>query len=500
MKGVETRSKILVFVAISFTLLALQGQVAAQHTRYKLIDIGTLGGPASYFTDPGIGPGSQVLNNKGMLAGKATTSTPDPLCGLPNCFGAHVFRWDKGVLTDLGTLPGGQNSDVGGINASGWIAGGSENGDIDPFLGIPVSHAVLWKGDKPLDLGTLGEGLDSIALQVSDGGQVIGISTINTTPDPISGFSGAVHPFLWEKGVLHDLGTLPGDSDAFAAPGCESVRKNLVTGASLGIDPATGNVGARPFLWKDGSMIDLGTFGGTMISGDPGETCVNNRGQVAGAMSLAGDQIFHPFFWDHGVLTDLGILGGTIGQVWWLNDAGDVVGGTTTSGDELFHATIWRKGVIHDLGTLEGDCFSVAEAINSNDQIVGRSQSCDLNNSRDVLWDKDSIVDLSTLIDGNSSLQLIDVRYINDRGEIAGRGLPAGCDDLESCGHDFLLIPCDEAGAQCGANVGAQTPASIATTRGTSGSPFNGKDFAARLGARSVQPFHIPPLPMHKSR
>src|SRR6266566_3590842 len=102
-----------------FAALALPGELAAQHTRYKLIDIGTFGGPASYFTSPGIGPGSQVLSNRGMLAGKADTPIPDPngpdpnSCAVPSCFDTHVFRWDKGVLTDLGALPGGNNSDVG---------------------------------------------------------------------------------------------------------------------------------------------------------------------------------------------------------------------------------------------------------------------------------------------------------------------------------------------------------------------------------------------------
>ena len=52
------------------------------------------------------------------------------------------------------------------------------------------------------------------------------------------------------------------------------------------------------------------------------------------------------------------------------------------------------------------------------------------------------VVDLNTAIPTNGALTLVDGRNINDRGEISGRGLPSGCDDLDACGHDFLLIPC----------------------------------------------------------
>src|SRR5436190_17885415 len=102
----STTSKSFVVIAL-FVTLALPIKAAAQHTQYRLIDIGTLGGPASYFTDPGVGPQTYVLNNRGMLAGKADLPTPDT-CP-PVCF-QHVFRWYRGVLTDLGTLPGGNNS------------------------------------------------------------------------------------------------------------------------------------------------------------------------------------------------------------------------------------------------------------------------------------------------------------------------------------------------------------------------------------------------------
>jgi hypothetical protein len=54
------------------------------------------------------------------------------------------------------------------------------------------------------------------------------------------------------------------------------------------------------------------------------------------------------------------------------------------------------------------------------------------------------MVDLNTLIPPNASLYLIETLAINDRGEIAGDGLPAGCGDDGTCGHAYLLIPCDE--------------------------------------------------------
>ena len=297
---------------------------------------------------------------------------------------------------------------------------------------------------------------------------------------------------------MRDLGTL-GGPDAFAFPGCGTQRNNLVTGFSLideVVNPTTGFPTVHPFLWEDGNMIDLGTLGGTTVAQDPG-SCVNNRGQVAGASTLPGDSILHPFFWEHGVLTDLGTLGGDFGLVWWLNDAGDVVGGTSTAGEEFFHATLWRKGVIKDLATLEGDCFSFAGAISSHDQIVGASFACDGSVARAVLWDKEAIVDLNTVIPENSSLQLVEARYVNNRGDIAGRGLPAGCDDLDACGHDFLLIPCDNTAA-CEGDTGATTPANrnnaAEITKRSSISTRTSRTPMQRLAgwrARLAQRYHI---------
>jgi probable HAF family extracellular repeat protein len=432
--------------------LGIPAQLAAQHTQYKLIDLGTFGGPASYLTDPGNGRSILVLNNQGMVAGRASTSTPDP--NAPNCLDvdcylAHAFRWNGGVLSDLGTLPGGNFSQASGINERGWVAVDGTNGEIDPLTGFPASRGALWRDGQLIDLGTLDGGLEVDAVYVNNGGQVVGFASVGTSPDP-SGFSfiGApIHPFIWKDGVMRDLGTF-GGPDALPASNCNNQRENLVAGAFLtdsSPDPNTGMYPVSAFLWDNGKMTNVGTLGGTELFE---LLCTNNAGQVAGGSTLAGDLVMHALLWDKRSMHDLGTLGGTFSTASWLNDAGEVVGGATTTGDESFHATLWRNGKIIDLGTLEGDCASFALANNAQGQVLGESYPCDGRMQRTFLWDRGSIIDLNTVIPSGSDLQLAWATNINDRGEIVGRGLPPGChedDQSRTCGHAFLLVPCGTA-------------------------------------------------------
>ena len=150
-----------------FAALALPGELAAQHTRYKLIEIGTFGGPASYVNSVSLIGSPDQVNSSGTTVGGALTSisttsaSNNPIvCGgiegiLPLV--NHAFQWQNGVLTDLGSLVGPNNCSVAlSINASGEISGRSENGVIDSVLGLNAVHAVLWKNGQILDLGTLG--------------------------------------------------------------------------------------------------------------------------------------------------------------------------------------------------------------------------------------------------------------------------------------------------------------------------------------------------------
>ena len=71
--------------------LAAPFLLVAQKTSYKPIDIGTLGGPSA--GGPGNGPGSQLINNAGVVAGGAETSIP---CTNPNsCAIFHAFLEPK---------------------------------------------------------------------------------------------------------------------------------------------------------------------------------------------------------------------------------------------------------------------------------------------------------------------------------------------------------------------------------------------------------------------
>ncbi|HXM35288.1 MAG TPA: hypothetical protein VN920_08880, partial [Pyrinomonadaceae bacterium] len=293
-----------------------------------------------------------------------------------------------------------------------------------------------------INLGNLG-GNQGLAVGVNDSGQVVGMST-NTIPDAFSlfdpRFTTQTRAFLWQRGVMRDLGTL-GGPDAFAAYVNERGQVVGISYTNSTPNDTTGIPTVHTFLWENGRMTDLGSLGGTLSF--PND--INSRGQVIGNMTLPGDLSQHPFLWERGRLIDLGTFGGSNGDATWLNDAGEVVGWANFPGSMGRHAFVWRHGVKKELGPPPGDVCSVAYGINSEGQVVGTSGVCH-GAVHAVLWEDGSAIDLNTVIPPNSALQLVFALSINDRGEIAGLGVPPGVPvrDADGLGHAFLLIPVDE--------------------------------------------------------
>jgi probable HAF family extracellular repeat protein len=462
------------------------------HPHYKLIDMGTFGGPRSYLNDANAeNNGVMILNNRGAVAGTAETAAKDPSCFNEDCFISHAFRWQSGVLTDLGTLVKGRNSQAAWIAPNGLITGIGDNGEIDPLVsGLTQTRAVLWVNGKILDLGTLPEGgYESVGDAVNSKGQVIGWAT-NTVPDANSmaapGFlTTQTRAFFWANGKMQDLRTLGNGSDAMAQFINE---QGQVVGWSY-----TGEAGkcilpgptpvpltTHSFIWdEEHGMRDLGTLGGTCTIA----TGINDSGVVVGDNVAALER---GFLWKDGNIRDLGgSIGGEQTGAEAINASGEVVGFATLAGEAVFHATLWsRIGEIKDLGALgPGEC-SFAVSVNSSMQVVGSSSAdcAGFSSARGMLWQDGVLYDLNTLIAPGASLVLESGTNINESGEIAGSGM----DLISGNEHVFLLIPCDtEKSGYCKEEVAG---ASVADQASAARGPLPPLLMSARHANRRYSP------------
>lgn len=453
-----------------------------QPLRYRLVDLGTLGGPNSYqpfgYEGTGLFLTEASLSVSGAFAGWADTSIADPYAPncFFNCFVDHAFQWKDGVRTDLGALPGasGVSSAVTWISPNGLISGFSENGEIDPLVGFPVFHGVFWYDGKIFDLMPLNGGYESWANAVNDQGQAVGFAS-NAIYDPnsLQGLVTETRAVRWQNGVPEDLGTLGGtDAEALYIN-----DKGQIVGQSYAVDsitpppPPNDFCNDTPltlyaFFWEKGNMVNLGTLGGHCAFA----YALDNYGRVVGESTIDGDADDHAFIWEQGKMMDLGTLGGTHGSAAWLNDSGEVVGSSTNEGNEALLAFRWKGGVMTNLGTLPGNGCSTSDAVNSSGQVVGGSgfladwPACTDLVEHAFLWECGRMIDLNSFVPDSSGLTLTEAVFINDRGEISGFGtLPNGDQ------HDFLLLPCHA--SEDGCEEGRARPGKVA--KAPAASPAN---------------------------
>lgn len=192
------------------------------------------------------------------------------------------FFYAGGRVTVLGTLsrlPNGNYSAAQSLNRQGQVAGWSTVSDRHHQGGLAV-HAVLWRPHgrscRARDLGTLPGWKDSFACGINDRGEVAG--SVTNFPAGTYGISpgSPAMAFLWRRGKMIILGTLPGAQSSEA----------------LGLNSAgavVGQSGGRAFLYRGGRMLGLNALlragSGWVLETATG---INAGGQIVGAGRFHG--------------------------------------------------------------------------------------------------------------------------------------------------------------------------------------------------------------------
>lgn len=142
----------------------------------EIADLGTLGGESSTFQD---------INGLGMVAGTSTTADGEE----------HAFFWHNGEMTDLGTL-GGDSSAATDINEWGQVIGTSTTADGE-------ERGFVWYQGQMTEIGPLGgdTGAAITPAAINNWGQVVGTSTTDEGPE---------HAFLWQNDRIVNLGQVAG--------------------------------------------------------------------------------------------------------------------------------------------------------------------------------------------------------------------------------------------------------------------------------------------------
>jgi probable HAF family extracellular repeat protein len=263
------------------------------------------------------------------------------------------------------------------------------------------------------DLGTLG-GCCSEGEAVNASGEVVGFSST-------SGGGGFPHAFLYQSGMMQDIGGEYGFG-----------INNAGTAVGGTVVPSSAGGTSHPFIYNKGTTTVLDVAGSAQA--------INNQGQVVGyavySNSHGGVQAF---LYQHGVLTNLGLpvngsfaysLGTDISEngkfiVGWA----DTVASPVTTNI----AFLDTKGKMIALGTL-GGTTSVAWSVNNSGEVVGAAMLPNDPLDHAFLYDNGKMIDLNSLISPSLGIILDSATGINGQGWIAATAT------IEATGHSEAVL------------------------------------------------------------
>jgi probable HAF family extracellular repeat protein len=255
----------------------------------------------------------------------------------------------------------------------GGIIGINERGDVLAMTRLGDDRinthyrAVLWRDNLGVDLGDLSDSTvtypSTTATAWNNRGQIVGSSVVTEVPRPHLPPRYVTHSFLWENGVMRDLGW--GDLGWGVATGINA--NGVVVGTSKDAEGRP-----RAVIWENGVMRDLSVAPGH----DTWVNAINDRGQVMGTVGSDGCTTF---FWENGQTQIIAPFGSFCPT--GLGPNGEVIGfglDIRPGASTVEHALIWQAGRLIDLGP------GVPRAINNRDEVVGTSAGGGL--TRPMLW------------------------------------------------------------------------------------------------------------------
>ncbi len=285
------------------------------------------------------------------------------------------FVWPQPVVLSPSTgvqvlpvLSGAVMGEANAINGGGAIAGASTVVQQSGSLTFFFDTAVTWDAAGAItDLRAAATGGAALELfrawDVNDAGQVVGFGRDPAIP--------AGRGFLWDNGTVIELPPLPG------------VPVSRMTQA-YGINDSAQVVGfaedaggfEHAVRFEGGVLTDLHSLAG--IAGRTSKAWdVNEAGWVAGSADFVGDFIdwrVAAVWRPDGSVIELGTLGGTVAIAYSINDDNAAVGNAALDGGGI-RAFLWRDGVLVDLNELIHPSlgFTVVEArsISNDGRIVG---------------------------------------------------------------------------------------------------------------------------------
>lgn len=337
---------VLSILALIWMLVLLFAEESATAPRYRIYDLGTLGGANS---------AAYAINEDGAVVGSAET--------IGGVWSPFLWTSEDGIR-DLGSL-GNKGGSASGINDRGVIVGTCNNtdhskqaftytvaggmvalpsGDSSKAGAVDVNNAGVVVGSVGLECGYWDseriwrpvatsdkDWWNAVARSVNEAGEIVG-------------------DFNDGQGILGYVWRIEGASQCVGHLGGRTSHANGINdlGTVIGYSECPGGA-RRPFIWMDGVMTALASF-------DPKYECVpwrlNNRGQIVGY----GEP--DPEEW--------------ITLAWTVVDR--MKGGKRSSYDWA-RAVLWQSGKAMDLTLCledgQGWELEIAQDINEKGQIVG---------------------------------------------------------------------------------------------------------------------------------